>query len=583
MRPKRKKIGEILLNAGLITAEQLEHVLLIQKGSGKHTGKLLVDMGLTTEADIAQALSSQLSVPILDLGKIEITAKDIIPKEIALKKVVIPVECTGNRMVLAMANPLDWKTIDEIAFRSGLKVSPAVATASSILETIEKHYTSAEKIWNLIDKMNTSGVQFVKQSPEDEREMNVQSLYKSSEAPPIVRLVTMIVIEAVQSRATDIHIEPHEQYVKVRYRVDGSLRDILKFPKHLQSPVVSRIKILSNLDITKRRTPQDGGTHLRMENKDVDLRISTLPSLYGEKVVIRLLDWSTGLISLTKLGMPDNVLHCVMDIFAQPQGMLLVTGPTSSGKTTTLYACLNQLRSETENVVTIEDPVEYKLKGITQVPVNEASGLTFPSALRAVLRQDPDIIMVGEIRDLETAEIAVKAALTGHMVLSTIHTNDTVSTITRLANMGIPPFLLSSAISGVLAQRLVRKICTECSEVEKHEHLGNGLIDGLQTRYKGKGCPKCNYTGYYGQLGVFEYLPFDQYVRDLVYKGAFEDELRGAAKEAGMADLRHDALNKIEKGLTTVEEVLAKVPFPRGGQRHSPKLSYKAKPAKLVS
>jgi len=560
----KKKLGTLLFESGVISAGHLEQALTLQKQSGLRLGKILIDMGSATEEQIAKAIAEQMQLPLLAADALSSDeAKALIPKEAAIKKLILPIEIKDKTLWLAMANPLDWETIDELGFRTGLRISPLVARESFILESIERQYGSMEKIWDLLDKMNFKDkIEFINQ-PEDDKEINVQFLYKSSEAPPIVKLVTIVIIEAVKSRATDIHIEPREGCVKVRYRIDGTLREILEFPRNIFNSVISRIKIISNLDITKRRTPQDGSTHLRMENHDIDLRVSTLPSVYGEKIVIRILDRDTGLIPLTQLGIPGQVLYPLMDFFTKPQGMLVATGPTSSGKSTTLYACLRQLRSEVENVVTIEDPVEYKLEGITQVGVNEAVGLTFPKALRSILRQDPDTIMVGEIRDLETAEIAIKAALTGHLVLSTLHTNDAVSTITRLIDMGVPHFLVNSAVTGVLAQRLVRKICEECKVQTKLPSNLNGLSNLVESCYMGKGCKKCSYTGFYGQIGVYEYLGLDVDLRRLLSRKASEEVLRDAIRKKGISTLFDDAVSKINSGLTTVEEVIAKVPLNR--------------------
>ncbi len=390
--------------------------------------------------------------------------------------------------------------------------------------------------------------------------MNVQSLYKLSETPPIIQLVTMIIVEAVKMRASDIHIEPREDSVAVRYRVDGDLREALTIPRRIKDYVISRIKIIADMDITNR-LPQDGTSKLKLSDREVDLRISTLPSLYGEKVVIRLLDKSKGLISLDQIGFPARIKEPLLNALSKPQGFLLVTGPTGSGKSTTLYAILQQVRSEKENVVTIEDPVEYRLSGVTQVGINDAIGLTFPHVLRSVLRQDPDIIMVGEIRDMDTADIAVKSSLTGHLVLSTLHTNSTVSSITRLIDIGIPAYLVGSSLTGALAQRLVRRICPHCKK-EASERIDTAdCLPGLKKTFSGAGCHKCYGTGYYGQVGIFEYLALDRNIRNLIAKKASEEDIWKAARESGMRTLFEDAIDKVNAGITTVQEILAKVPM----------------------
>jgi type IV pilus assembly protein PilB len=559
---KHRRISDILLESGLITPQQLEHALLLQKSKQKRLGKILIELGYVGERQIAEALAQQLSLPLVDVDQWTVPedVKALIPKEIAEKKIILPLEVQGKTLTLAMADPLDWETIGEIGFRTGLKINHVIALETNLLGAIEKNYGTEEKVWDLLKDMpKFEDVEFKKESFEED--ISVQSLYKSSEAPAIVKLVTMIIVDAIKSRASDIHIEPREKYVLVRYRVDGELRDVLKFPKNIQNSVTSRVKIISNMDITNRRLPQDGNSYLKVENKEVDLRVSTLPSLYGEKIVMRILHRNTGLIPLAQLGIPEGILNSLIRVFSQPQGMLLVTGPTGSGKTTTLYAWLNQLRSETENIITVENPVEYKFEGITQVSVNEAVGYTFSTALRSILRQDPDIIMIGEVRDLETAEMAVRAALTGHLVLTTLHTNDTVSSVTRLVDIGIPNFLVSSAVSGVLAQRLVRRICEKCrTEVDPPTNPIFRDLPPLQKYYKGKGCPHCYYTGYYGQVGIFEFLNIDNRLRRLIAKNAYEDELWTCARETGMRTLFEDAWDKVVAGITTLEEVIAKVP-----------------------
>ncbi len=563
MKP-RKKIGEILVESGVITTQQLDSAHLIQQGKNKRLGKVLIELGFLTEAQLVEAISRQLSLPVGNCENLSVSdeLKSLIPRETAEKKLVLPLEKNSKGLLLAMADPADWQTIDEMAFRTGLKVSPVIASESSLLKAIEKTYSSGEKVWDLIRnlRIHEPAVEFVKE--QEEKEINAAILQQNSEAQPVVQLVTLIIIDAVKSRATDIHIEPGEKNVKVRYRVDGGLRDALEFPKRLQNSVTSRIKIISNLDITNRRLPQDGSCHMKLENREVDLRVSTLPSINGEKIVIRLLDRSAGLIPLAKLGISDRILSSLIATFSEPQGMLLVTGPTGSGKSTTLYALLSQLRSEAENVVTVEDPVEYRLAGITQVAINESIGLKFSTALRSILRQDPDIIMVGEIRDGETAEIAIKSAMTGHFVLSTLHTNDTVSTITRLVDLGVPSFLVGSALTGVIAQRLVRKICDNCkTEADSPDNLAGKVLSRLDHFYTGAGCEKCAYTGYFGQVGIYEYLTIGTKMRRLLARGATEEDLLELARQSGMKNMFEDACEKVNDGTTTIDEVLLKIPF----------------------
>jgi type IV pilus assembly protein PilB len=559
---QRKRISDILMEAGLISQHQLDHALMLQKSKHKRIGKILAELGYVTETQIAEALAQQLGLPFVDCSQYPLTVemKNLIPREMIQKKLVLPLHLEGRNLTLAMADPLDYETIGQITFLTDLNIKHVVACETNLTEATEKNFGAQENVWDLLKDMpKFEEVEFKKDSPEEE--ISVQSLYKSSEAPAIVKLVTMIIVDAIQSRASDIHIEPRERYVLVRYRVDGELRDILRVPKNIQSPVTSRIKIISNMDITNRRLPQDGNSYMKLGEKEVDLRISTLPSIYGEKVVMRLLNRNTGLIPVTQLGIPESILNQLIEIFSQPQGMLLVTGPTGGGKTTTLYAWLNQLRSETENIITVENPVEYKFDGITQVSVNDSVGYTFATALRSILRQDPDIIMVGEIRDLETAEIAIRAALTGHQVLSTLHTNDTVSTVTRLVDIGIPNFLVSSSVTGILAQRLVRRICPKCkTEVDPPNNRIYKDLPPIEHYYQGKGCSHCYYTGYYGQVGVFEFLRINTQIRRLIAKTAYEDDLWDAARESGMKTLFEDAWEKVQEGITTIEEVMAKIP-----------------------
>lgn len=565
---KRKKLGEILLEEGLISEEQLENALLMQKGKNKKLGKVLIEMGYITDMQVAETLTKQLSLQMVDCNKYT-PSRDIlslIPKDIAESKVVLPLELRGKNLLIAMANPLDWETIEDLSFETGLKLSVAISSENNILHAIENFYGASQESWDFLKEIPSyEEVEFIKQEEiaENNQAISYQSLYQESEAPPIVKLVTMIIADAVNLGSSDIHIEPREKYVQVRYRIDGNLKNIHQYSANIHDSVISRIKITANLDITNRRFPQDGRSALRLKDKAVDLRISTLPSVYGEKIVIRLLDPSTGLIPLSYLGISDNILRPLIDIFSQPQGMLLVTGPTGSGKTTTLYSVLQQLRTETKNIITLEDPVEYKLADITQVHINESIGFSFANALRSVLRQDPDIVMVGEIRDMETAEIAARAALTGHFVLSTLHTNDTVSSITRLIDVGLKPFLVTAAVSGVIAQRLVRKICTNCkTETPPPEELIRFNIPPLKTYYKGAGCERCKNTGYKGRIGIYELLQMDTKLKRLVSTNFTVDELWDCARESGTRSLFEEAWSKVAEGTTSVEEILAKIPYP---------------------
>ncbi|MBI5695590.1 MAG: Flp pilus assembly complex ATPase component TadA [Nitrospirae bacterium] len=562
----RQKIGELLIKEHLLTEKQVEEALVLQKAKKKRLGKVLRELGFVTDEQVAKALSHQLDLPTVSLKDVHVPKAllTMITQEDAERHMVLPLYIEDKKLTLAMSDPLDSDALAAIEFKTGLEVVPVVATESDIVSGIERCYQVEEKIYDLMKTVKSyDNAEFLKEK-EDDKVVNVHSLYKMSEAPPIIKLVTMMIVEAVRMRASDIHIEPREENIVVRYRVDGALRDVLKLPKRVQDSIISRIKIISDMDITKRRLPQDGTSKLRLPDREVDLRISTLPSLYGEKVVIRLLDKSKGLVNLAQIGFPDAIMDPLIDILSHPQGFVLVTGPTGSGKSTTLYAILQQLKSEIENVITVEDPVEYRLDGITQVGINDVIGLTFPSVLRSVLRQDPDIIMVGEIRDYETADIAIKASLTGHLVLASLHTNDTVSAVTRLIDLGVPPFLVSSSLNCVLAQRLVKRICPNC-KVPDEDLCGvtGGGFGGLKTTYKGSGCPHCHTTGYYGQIGVFEFLPLSNRMRRLIAKSASEEEIWDEAAEHGAKSLFEDAIEKVSQGITSLEEVLVKVPNTR--------------------
>jgi type IV pilus assembly protein PilB len=564
----RRKLGEILLEAGLITEGQLNHALLVQKTKKQKIGKILVELGFVTKDQIAEALAEKLNLQIVHCAdhKIPDELKKTIPKDFAKDNVVFPISRKNNTLVLAMADPLDYMTIDAISFREHLRVLPVISYDWAILRAIEQNYAEDKNIFDVFTANITADkeVQFIEEK-ESASDVNIEALYTKSKAPPIVKLVAMIIAEAAKAMASDMHIEPREKYVQVRFRVDGELRNIFRYDKNIHDSVVSRIKIISNLDITNRRLPQDGSAHVSFHGKEIDLRISTLPSLYGEKIVIRLLDQSIGIIPLEELAIPEHIRNSIIEMFKRPQGMFIVTGPTGSGKTTTLYACLNQLRSDSRNIVTIEDPVEYKLEGITQILVNESIGRTFASSLRSILRQDPDVIKIGEIRDIETAEIAIKASLTGHLVLTTLHTNSAIATITRLVNLGIQPYLISSAVSAILAQRLVKKICSHCKvESEITEELLSFMethnLPAMEKHYRGTGCKKCSNTGYSGRIAVYEYIQMDPALRKLLANNASESSLLMAAKNKGVTFLLEDAWNKVRNGITTVEEVIAKVP-----------------------
>ncbi len=564
----RKKRGEILIELGLITEQQLQYALLTQKTKKAKIEEILVGLGFVTKKQIVDALARRLKLPIISCKDTVISDAllKLVPIDIARKQLVLPIEKKDHTLVLAMSDPLDYGTIDHIAFMTKLRVSPVISYEWEIIKAIDLAY--GKEATDVPSKTPT--VTKIDFSETAERlEAEKAEIAQEQEAEyPVVALVEKIIADAIVARTSDVHIEPWEKYTQVRFRIDGVLRIVQTYEKKMHDGVVSRIKILSGLDITKKYLPQDGSMHVSSGKKEVDLRISTLPAIHGEKIVVRLLDKSANLLPLEDLAMSDNLRNALIDIFKRPQGMLIVTGPTGSGKTTTLYACLNQLRSESTNIVTIEDPVEYKVEGITQVQINEPVGRTFASVLRSVLRQDPDIIKVGEIRDKETAEIAMRASLTGHFVLTTLHTNSTIATIPRLIDIGIPTYLISSAITAILAQRLVRKVCDNCKvEMEVTDDIRKvaGHYDGIkiERHYMGTGCTNCANTGYYGRTPVYEYLPLTGALRKLINDDMGEEDLRiemKKTKEVKFVSMFESALEKVGKGITTFEEIVAKVP-----------------------
>jgi len=576
---KRKKLGEILIEDSIVSEGQLMSALALQKKSGKMIGQTLIELGYITEAQLVEAFRKKFSISYIDCDGVVVPEKflKLVSMAMAVKKKILPTDVSGNTLFLAMVNPLDYSTIDEVKFLTGKNITPLLTTESSLMKAIEKNYgyCSIEKIWKPLNDIHLDGemqfnldksIEFHKMEEEDESALRADDLYKIGEEPPIVKLVTLILVNAVKSRATDIHIEPHGKYVSVRYRIDGDLSTVLKISKTYQEAMTSRIKIISTMNITIRRMPQDGRSTVKYEGRMIDLRVSTIPSAHGETIVIRILDSVKGLIPLSKLGMPDNIIRYLLEMLNKPQGMLFVTGPTGSGKTTTLYSLLTQLSLESESVVTIEDPIEYELENIKQVPVNEKVGFTFAAALRSILRQDPDVIMVGEVRDSETAQISTKAALTGHLVLSSVHTNDTIATISRLRDLGIEPYLISSALNAILAQRLVKKICENCRvEFEIPQYLFENypylkkLKIGIS--YKGKGCEACGFTGYKGRIGIFEFLRVDGNLRRTIPLYHSDQDLCIVARENGMKTLIEDACEKVEHGLTTINEVLTKIHY----------------------
>ena len=571
----RKKIGQLLLAAGLITEDQLVEALDRQKQTKRrHLGKILIEMGLAEEEDICRALATQLNLPFVALSELEIPqeAVELLARKQAESKLILAVGKQERRLRLAMANPLDYGTIDDVKFRTGLEVTVVVASETDIRKAIEKHYNKDEIDFDLLSRvMPSAEVEVLPDEREPDTEYNVDELIRQSEIAPIVRLANAILADAIKLNASDIHIEPQEREVLVRYRVDGMMKNIFKVNLPVLAPLVSRIKIIGDMDIAVKRRPQDGRTRLKVANKHYDLRISTLPTIFGEKVVIRILDQARAFISLADLGFQGAELEVLTSILSRPQGIVLVTGPTGSGKSSTLYGALNHLRSEVINIVTVEDPVEYQLPGINQVQVNERAGITFAAGLRSILRQDPNVVMVGEIRDTETAKIAFQAANTGHLVLSTLHTNDAPSAVTRLIDLGIDPFVIASSLLCVLAQRLVRRNCPHClvPDAVQESVLARLDLSRDQARgvRKGQGCEACQFTGYSGRAGIFEMLTINDDLRKLIVRGASDTEIAAEARRLGIRDLHADGLFKLCQGLTSVEELMRTAPPPERDAR----------------
>ena len=554
------RLGELLLREKLITPLQLQQAIEEQKSTGGRLGYQLTKMGFIEENELTAFLSKQYGVPSIDLNEFDIEPDIIklIPKEVVLKHQVIPVNRTGSTLIVAMADPSNIFAIDDIKFLTGYNVEVVVASEQAIEGSVEKYYTSNVTFDDVMLDFDDDEVDIV----DAEEDINELDLEKSAGDAPVIKLVNLILLDAIRKGASDIHVEPFEKQLRVRYRIDGMLYEVMKPPVKLKHAITSRIKIMSQLDIAERRLPQDGRIKLKMgKNKEMDFRVSVLPTIWGEKIVLRLLDKSNLQLDMTKLGFEEKILENFKKAIHNPYGMILITGPTGSGKTTTLYSVLSELNRSDVNISTAEDPVEYNLFGINQVQMHDDIGLNFSSALRSFLRQDPDIILVGEIRDFETAEIAIKAALTGHLVLSTLHTNDAPSSVSRLLNMGIEPFLVAASVVLIGAQRLCRKMCQDCKEpidVPAQVLLDLGIhpddVDEI-TIMKGAGCRSCNGTGYRGRIAVYEIMTMTEELREFVLNGASTLELKREAVRQGMKTLRMSALTKLAEGMTSLDEV----------------------------
>lgn len=550
----KKKLGELLLEVGLITEEQLKHAIEVQNKTGEKLGKVLIKLGYVTESQILEALEFQLGIPHVDLQKyyIDPDVAKLIPEAVAKRHTIIPIKKDEDGILVAMADPLNIFALDDVRIITKQNVKPLIASEGSILKAIDRIYgrEQAEK-----------AVQDFKKEFQSEASNELPSeILEEVQNAPAVRFVNSIIEQAIKNRASDIHIEPTEKDLRIRFRIDGQLTEAMRTIKSTHAPVVTRVKIMANMNIAERRLPQDGRFDFTTGGKNIDIRVSSLPTVFGEKLVLRLLDKENFIMTKEQLGFEEEDLVLFDKLIKRPNGIVLLTGPTGSGKTTTLYAMLRELNKPNVNIITVEDPVEYSLEGINQVQVNEKAGLTFATALRSILRQDPDIIMIGEIRDTETAEIAIRSAITGHLVLSTLHTNDAAGAVTRLIDMGIEPYLVSSSVVGVIAQRLARKICDNCrisykaSKGEK-ELLGISENEDI-TLYKGRGCPVCNKTGYRGRIPIYEIMTVTSDIRELINAKVSSDVIGAQAVKNGMKTLRETAKRLVLQGKTTIDEMI---------------------------
>ncbi|MEK4228867.1 GspE/PulE family protein [Solibacillus sp. FSL H8-0538] len=545
----RKRLGDLLVEAGVITNDQLEYSLTT-KSRDEKLGDFLIKENFLTEQQLIEVLEFQLGIPHIHLNQYAIDAEliQLVPAELAKRASIMPIRRDRNKLFIAMADPMDYFAIEEVRMATGCQIETSIAAKDDLYRTITKYYDLQESMDAALSDIGSYA-----SATETQQEI-------TDEDSPIVRLVNQIIANGVAQRASDIHFDPQETEFKVRYRVDGVLRTERSLPKHMQSVMTARVKIMGNLNITENRTPQDGRIKINVNFKPVDIRLSTLPTVYGEKIVMRILDLSNAANDIDKLGFTQSNEALFRKMIARPNGIVLITGPTGSGKSSTLYAALSNLNNEEVNIITVEDPVEYQLDGINQIQVKEEVGLTFAAGLRSILRQDPDIVMIGEIRDLETAQIAVRASLTGHLVLSTLHTNSAVESISRMQDMGIEPFLLSSSLVGIMAQRLVRRVCRDCAQTipatdrEKEIFAENGFT--VETVRKGRGCPSCSHTGYRGRLAIHEILPIDRQLKELILNRTSATIIRDYMKEQGYHSLLEDGLLKVLDGVTTSEEVL---------------------------
>lgn len=544
----RKRIGDLLVEAGLITEEQLQNALKEQAELKMRLGDVLITRNYITEQQLIEVLEFQLGIPHVQLYRQKIDAKiiNIIPQRLAEQHQVLPLRTEGNKLIVAMADPLDYYAIDELRMTTGFRIEPTIASKDELQRAIKRYYGLQESVDQIMQNLNL-------------REEADKSQQLAEDDSPVVKTVNQIIVQAVQIGASDIHIDPQEDSIRIRYRVDGVMRTERTLPPHMQSVIVARVKIMANLNVAERRLPQDGRVEMDIEFRKVDIRISTLPTIHGEKVVMRILDLGNALTDIEKLGFSEHNLRLFLKGISSPYGIVFITGPTGSGKTTTLYSALSRLNHEGVNIITVEDPVEYQLPNVNQVQVNPVTGLTFARGLRAILRQDPNIVMVGEIRDAETAEIAIRAAMTGHLVLSTLHSNSAVNSVTRLIDMGIEPFLVASSLTTVVAQRLVRRVCPHCAvnaapTAEERDLLAEHGFRP-ETIRKGRGCSECGRSGYRGRLAIHEVLAVDDSLRSMILKRCSDSDYSAYAGKAGLIPMVRDGMAKVAAGLTTIAEV----------------------------
>lgn len=556
--PQRKRLGDILVEAGLINSDQLQEALSKQKVMGKRLGKVLVETGMANEESIADTLARQMNIPYLNLNEIVVPPEVLttIPEAIVRSHNLLPVKLDSNLLQITMADPLDVFIIDEINYQTGYELEVAISPESQIEAAIRHYYGNSESLQAAVDNITAERESEV---TLDESFFTTFDLGDEEQTVPIINLVNTIIHQAVNDKASDIHIEPDEDIIRVRYRIDGILNELMKAPKTIQSELLSRLKIMAQMDISERRLPQDGRIKVKFKNKSIDLRVSSLPTVFGEKIVIRILDKTRMQLTLEQVGFDGDLLDLFKALSNSPNGIILMTGPTGSGKTSTLYAAINYIRSGQINITTVEDPVEYLIPSINQVQVRPDIGLTFARTLRSILRQDPNVILIGEIRDFETAQIAIESALTGHLVFSTLHTNDAASAITRLIEMGVEPYLVASAVVGVGGQRLLRTICSSCRISYKPDEQILELLKGFDHEhpllYRGKGCLSCRKSGYSGRTAIHEIMTINEEIHSLILQSSSARDIRHAAIRGGMRTMRVDGIHKAVKGVTTIDEV----------------------------